>query len=926
MSLYQTLKQQVRFVFVGVAMAVWMVPATALNLPAGITEVTSVQGVTEYQLQSNGLRILLIPEESRPSVSVNMTYLVGARHENYGQTGMAHLLEHMIFKGTPTIRNAMAEFSKRGLQFNGTTSSDRTNYFATFTADPAVLDWYLAWQADAMINALILREDLDSEMTVVRNEMESGENNPFQVLLQKMGAAAYQWHSYGKSVIGARSDVEGVDIEQLRDFYRTYYQPDNAVLTVAGKFDPQQVLEVIAREFGPIPKPARTLPREYTLEPIQDGERRVTLRRIGGTPLVAAQYHIPPGAHEDFAAMDLAAMMMSDSPSGRLYKAMVPTGLASAVFGSARDMHDPGVVLFAAQLQDNTDPELALRTLTQTLETIRDEPFTEEELNRAKSQWLNGWDDLYNNVQRLGISMSGPIARGDWRLFFLQRDRIKAASLKEVQRVANDYLLIANRTEGLYVPTDKPVRAPNSQRPNLQALLNGYVGELNAQAAEAFDPSPQNIDRLTQRKILNLPSGPVQLALLPKDTRGKRVRVEIEVRFANAELLRGKGTVSSVATSLLSLGSTQLSRQQINDRLDELNAEMSIGGRGTGVTISLSTIEQNMPALLELALHVLKSPEFAQDQLTEYKSNAITGLRSSMTDPRAIASRALARYDNPWPEDDLRYTPTFEQAIAQIEAVSREDLIAFHKQFYGAGNISVAAAGSFDPDLVVKILSEALGQWQRAPAYQRVDDPYRPIKPDNLIIETPDKANAVFVARLPLELQDTDKDYPALVVANYLVGGSPESRLWTRIRETDGLSYHVGSRLSASAYEPSGAWTLSGIFAPENLGRFETALKEELERANQEGFTDQEVSNAIGAILTTRALRRSQDAALASTWIDYLATGRTFAWSAEMDEKLSKLDAQTVNEALRRHLGSQAMVRVVAGDFANATGATKKTP
>jgi len=223
------------------------------TLPVGVTEITTVEGITEYRLDSNSLRILLAPDDSKPSTTVNMTYLVGSRHENYGETGMAHLLEHMLFKGTPTHPNSLAEFSKRGLQANGSTSSDRTNYFASFAANPDTLAWYLGWQADAMINAKVAREDLDTEMTVVRNEMENGENNAFQTLWQKMLGVAYQWHNYGKTTIGARSDVEQVDISRLQAFYRQYYQPDNAVLIVSGKFDPQTTIDEIAKTFNPIP-------------------------------------------------------------------------------------------------------------------------------------------------------------------------------------------------------------------------------------------------------------------------------------------------------------------------------------------------------------------------------------------------------------------------------------------------------------------------------------------------------------------------------------------------------------------------------------------------------------------------------------------------------------------------------------------------
>src|SRR5690625_3538706 len=251
-------------------------PNEAKATPA-LTALAQVEGVSEYQLD-NGLRIILAPDESRPHTAVSMTYLVGSRHEHYGQTGMAHLLEHMLFRGTPNMPNALAEFSKRGLAANGTTSADRTNYFATFAADEETLHWYLDRQADVMTNATISKEELEAEMTVVRNEMERDETSPFRVLMQKMQSAAYRWHNYGKSTIGARSDVEQVDEEQLRAFYKEYYQPDNAVLIVAGRFDPSTTLAYRQGILSQIPRPERKLRPEYTVEPVQDGPDRKNTR------------------------------------------------------------------------------------------------------------------------------------------------------------------------------------------------------------------------------------------------------------------------------------------------------------------------------------------------------------------------------------------------------------------------------------------------------------------------------------------------------------------------------------------------------------------------------------------------------------------------------------------------------------------------
>ena len=909
------IKHRALWLVTTLATALLAMPVAALTLPTGVKEVTSVEGVTEYKLESNGLTVLLVPDASKSSVTVNMTYLVGSRHENYSQTGMAHLLEHMIFKGTPTIRNALAEFSKRGLRANGTTSEDRTNYYATFAANPETLDWYLEWQADAMVNSLIAREDLDSEMTVVRNEMERGENSPFRMLFQKTHAAAFQWHNYGNSIIGARSDVEGVDIGQLQAFYRLYYQPDNAVLTVTGKFDPQRTLSVIAQAFGVIPKPSRELPQEYTIEPVQDGERRVTLRRNGGTPLVAAVYHAPPATHESYPALELATMVLSDSPSGRLYKAMVPTDLASSVFGFSRDMYAPGTVMLGAQLDLDMDPAKALETLTQTVESVATDPFTADALERARGQWLNSWEKVYNDVQQLGTTLSEPIAHGDWRLFFKQRDRIKAVTLEQAQQAASDVLIQSNRTEGIYLPTERPERAPMTVRPDLDVMLEGYVGDEQSALSTAFDPTPANIDKLTQRKVINLPSGPVKLALLPKDTRGGQVRAELAMNFGDAEQLKGQATVSEMVADLLMYGSRDMTRQQISDRLDELKANLSISGAGTTVAVNISTTGENLPAVIDLALHLLKEPAFPEDQRKEYLSQVVTGIQGAMAEPGALASRALARYENPWPSDDLRYVPTFEESIARYQAVSRDDLVGFHKRFYGGGDIALAVAGSFDPESVTETVTASLRTWQQAPSYTRVTNPYKAVTPTLIRIDTPDKANAVFLASMPLPIQDTDPDYVALVVGNYLLGSSANSRLWMRIREQDGLSYDVRSQLSASAYEPSGSWSISGIFAPDNWEKFETALSEELDKVLTDGFTQAELDQGIESLLNLRTLYRAQDGALASAWLNYLQQNRTFAWSAAFDEQLKALDAETVNTAVRKHLDPQELVRALAGDF-----------
>ena len=312
-----------------------------------------VEGIKSYELE-NGLKIVLFADQSKPTATVNTTYLVGSRQENYGETGMAHLLEHLMFKGSKNYPDPTREFTKRGFRMNGTTWLDRTNYFVSFTANDDNMRWALGWSADAMVNSNIAKKDLDTEMTVVRNEYEMGENKPVSVMVKRMQGILFDWHAYGRNTIGARSDIENVPIENLQAFYHKWYQPDNAVLTVSGKFDETKVLTWITETFGKIPRPTRVLPAEWTVEPVADGPRYFEIRRPGESQLVAVGYRIPSAIAADNNAVETAVDVLSRAPRGRLYKALVETGMAGQVFGWTMSAKCPSFVMFGAMVKRAT--------------------------------------------------------------------------------------------------------------------------------------------------------------------------------------------------------------------------------------------------------------------------------------------------------------------------------------------------------------------------------------------------------------------------------------------------------------------------------------------------------------------------------------------------------------------------------------------
>ncbi len=889
-------------------------PAQA-PLPEGMVRATEVEGITELRL-ANGLQLLLVPDESKPTTTVNLTVHVGSRQENYGETGMAHLLEHLVFKGTPTTRNVWAEFTKRGMRPNGSTSYDRTNYFASFSASEDTLKWYLGWLADAMVNSFIAREDLDTEMTVVRNEFEAGENNPGRVLLQKTFAAMWQWHAYGKATIGARSDIENVDIARLQAFYRRHYQPDNATLIVSGRFDAAKVLAWVATSFGPIPRPTRTLQPTYTLEPPQDGERQVTLRRSGGTPLVYMTYHVPSGAHPDFAAVQLLSLVLGDTPGGRLHKRLVEKKLAAQAFAGAWALAEPSPLILGAGLAPGQDLAKARATMAAVIDALRTEPVTAEELERARTQWLNGWEIGFTDPERVGVELSEAIGRGDWRLYFLQRDQVRKLTLDDVRRVAAEWLRPDNRTVGLYVPTDKPERAPAAGRVDIAALLKDYRGDAGAAAAEAFDPTPANLDARTLKS--SLPAG-LKIALLPKGTRGRVVQAQLSMHFGSESSLRGQEMVAMFAGALLDKGGAGMTRQQIADRFEQLQAEVGFGIDDQTLGVGITTRRDRLPAVIELVGRLLREPAFNAEVLEEQRRQVLASLERQRKEPEAVIGTRVGRHGNPYPRGDLRHVSTPDEAEQDAKAVTLAQVREFHRRFISAANGEFAAVGEMDPAAVRAALEKAFGSWRQPAAgpmpYQRLPQPLVDVPPERFVERTPDKANAHLLGVLGLPLKDSSPDYPAMMVANHIFGSGGNSRLWKRIREREGLSYDVRSTVRWSSTDANSPWRLSAIFAPQNQARVEAALKEEIERSLREGFTQQELDEAKAGLLNSRRLQRAQDGAVvgALSWNVYL--GRSFAVSQATDEAIDKLSLEQLNAAWRRHIAPQRLVLGWAGDF-----------
>ena len=890
--------------------------ALAQTLPQGVQKVTSVEGVTEYAFP-NGLHVLLFPDNSKPKITVNVVYLVGSRNEGYGETGMAHLLEHMVFKTSKSGRELFKELTDRaGGSFNGTTSYDQTMYFETFNSSDENLRWALGLETDRMVNMTMLKKDLDTEMTVVRNEMESGENSPLNILRERVLAAAYNFHNYGKTVIGNRTDVERVPIANLAAFYQKYYEPDNADLIIAGQFDETKVLAMVAETMGAIPKPQRVLTQPYTSEPTQEGERSVMLRRVGSIQGIMVVYHIPAALHPDMAALEVMAQVLGAPQTGRLYKALVDNKKAVAASMSAGGMHDPGFAFAFAQLKPDQSIDEAQQILLKTVEGLSSEPPSQEEVDRAKTRILKNIELAMTSSQSVGMGLGGNAGDGDWRILFLTRDEVGKVTPADVARVAKAYLKSSNRTMGEFVPTTAPDRAEIPATPEPAARFKDYKGGATIQQGEAFDPTPQNIEARVIRA--KLPNG-LKLVMFPKKTRGGTVVASLNVRCGDEKSLFGKSTAATMAGALLMRGTKNKNRQQIQDETDRLKAQISASGGINFASANVRTLEANLADSLRFARELLREPSFPEAEFEKIRQQRMAGAESSRTEPNSLASLDLSRHMNArYARGDVHYTSTIDEQIEDLKKVTLDDVRNFYTQFYGAGEGEITISGQFDPAQVQKLVTELFGDWKSASHYERIMTSYAKVEPINHKIETPDKQNALFLVGMPMKMNDEDPDYAALTIAGMIFGGSPNSRIFQRIRVKDGLSYGANAGFSMPTRNDGGMFSASAIAAPQNMPKVEADFNDELAKALKDGFTADEVEKAKKTWLDERAVARVEEASIGSLLMTRERWGRTLEWDAKLEAAVAALTPQQVNEAFKRHVDPAAISIVKGGDFKKA--------
>ncbi|MFG6462227.1 M16 family metallopeptidase [Roseateles sp. DXS20W] len=879
--------------------------------------VRELGGIEEYRLP-NGLQVLLFPDATQTTTTVNITYRVGSRHEAPGEYGMAHLLEHMLFKGTARQKDIPGAMAQRGVRFNGTTTTDRTNYFASFNANADTLAFLLDLEADRMVNSRVAKADLDTEMTVVRNEFERGENQPFAVLAQRVNAAAFAWHPYGHATIGPKSDIENVPIEKLQGFYKRYYRPDNATLLIAGSFDKAATLALIGRHFGPLARPAEPIPQPYTVEPPQDGERSVVVRRVGGQPILLAAYHVPAITHPDTPALIVYGLLMSLQPSGQLYKQLVDTKLAVAAGIGGSGGAEPGVANAFAALPPGADVDKVEKLLLDLAEGRDAKPFDESELARVRDIAVNSYRQQMKNPEALIQQISGLIAAGDWRLLFQLMEDIPKVTLADVERVRAAYFKPANRTLGRYLPAAAVERVEIPVAPPLDRRLADLKGPPKVESGEQLEPVPAVLESRTRRTTL--PSG-IALHTLQKQTRGNTVVLQMQLRWGERDATFARNGTGAVG-QLMDEGSAGYTKQQLQDALIKLRASFNVTSYDQGATIYLSAERDTLLPALRVAADALRRPNLPQDGFDRDMKASLASIEASRQEPGVLRQEATRKHYNAARGVTLGhpdYVMSVDERIANLKATTLDDVKRFYADYWSANEAQVSVVGAL-PDGLAAELEQLFGDWKKpaAPKFVRHVPQHVAVPPARFDAIARDKANAIVRLHQTLPLNTEDADYAALELAVHVFGGGGlESRLSERVRQKEGLTYGIGASLGAGYWGNAGSFAIQASYAPDKRERVIAVVQEEVERMTRDGLTSAELARAKKDILEGRKQGRADPGALAGGLTSMAERGETWGQAQKRDEALANVTVEQANAAWRKHIRADSFIISTAGDFKN---------
>jgi len=888
--------------------------AASPSLPANVERLDSLGGITEYRLRSNGMHILLSRNDAAPVVTFLVVYHVGSRNEAPGNTGSAHLLEHMLFNkstknfgkanGRRTIQEALFEAGTDAATTNMTTSYDRMNGFSTLPSDKLALAMRI--EADRLGRALILDSERRPEMTVVRNEYEIGENDPAQALYKAVMAASITAHPYHWTTIGYRSDIEGVSTETLRKHYATFFWPDNSEAILVGDFDPAEALRMFDREFGGFAKSPKPIPQVITVEPPQEGERRVVVRRPGQVGVVHLAYMRPNSLHPDFIPLDVLANVLGDGVNSRLYQALVEKGLATDVSAQNYTLRDPFPIHFVATVAPDAGHQSVEDAIKAALYEIGADGVTQEELDRAKSQIEVSEIRARDGTYRFARSLGEAVASADWKWHVGYLDAIKRVTREDVQRVAATYLAPDHATVGWFVPA-KSGEKMSGKAHGAGGSVESSAWSGNTRSAPAV--SPRSFAARTLRRVL---ANGVTLDVVENHA-VPTVAINGVVFAGGMAGPAGAPAIPQLTARMLDRGTKTRDKRALARVLDDAGAQLSATSDTYQATVTGSGLSRDTGLLLSCLSDMLQNPAFSDSELAKAKIEVKSDVLRAFDNTRQRGFDRLTQLA--FPETHPYRAPTKDAMLGSLAAARPADLRAFHRDRYVGSSLILTIVGDVDTARVAAMVDSLFGAMPRGerPRYDAVRA--APNSPVREAVTLRGKANMDLFYGAASGLRRTDPDYEAALVGNAALGQSSlSSRLGKRVRDDEGLSYNVYSRFTMTDFL-DGIWLADINVAPANLAKAMKSAQEVIQQYCRDGITQEEVETQKSFFAGNYQVQLATNGGIAQA----LAVAEKFGYGPsyldEFPERVRRVTKEQVDAAIRAHLNPAKLNLVVAGDL-----------
>jgi zinc protease len=906
--------------------------------PATPQKVSEVKGVSEFRLD-NGLRVLVAENHSAPVATLLVVYRVGSRNEAVGNTGSTHFLEHMLFKGT---ENHNAEkgngiddlLTQIGAYWNATTWFDRTSYYEVVPND--FLEMCVELEADRMRNLRLRQEDHDSEMSVVRNELERGENHPEEALEKELYAIAFREHPYHHPTIGWRSDVEGVPMSRLRDFYNTFYWPNNATVIALGDFSTEHAVELINKHFGTIPAAPHEIPPVYTTEPPQEGERRFEVTRAGDMPRVWIGYHVPEATHDDNYPLAAIRHLLGSSfeRSSRLYKRLIDTSMAAEVFARHDDLKDPGLMIIGATVNPGIDPVTVEHELLAEIDRLSKELVEEEELSRIKCSNLKGTILAKADPSSLAFMLGEAESKADWHWLMNYDDRFDAVTREDIMRTARTYFVKSNRTIGHFIPRvdedeqDFEGEEGGEEGAEENAIVSGAAPEkayalytdsevkdfLDVKTTpvvvefKASEPSTYS----KQVKKVVLPNGMTVILMQNPGTESVGLAINIKAgRYFSQHL---PGSISEIVGDLLPRGSAHYDKLKIAENLEEMGIPGGLEFFVDNYRVGLGThlVVDDLPHYLELLSDVIRNPQLAEDELDKTKIEWQARVVESKMNTRSMAWNKLRQAL--YPADHLFYDKDFDEQLKELDEVQTSLLHSTHKKLFSPKATIITLVGDIDIDASLKLIEKQFGDWQgEEPAAIIMPEVALPTSAKRVEIELPEKSSVDIVMAHPCTVKRAATDFYAARIANAALGQDTiTSRLGQVVRDKAGLTYGIYSTFADTAF--GGApWSVSLSANPRNVDRALQLVDATLSDYIGRGISKEDLAKESGRALGSFKVGLSSSLGIARvlTEFEFLGLGTT-----ELDNISSHyvgLTKEKVDAAMNKYFQPKSAVTVLSG-------------